>query len=110
MLILSVFLLAAAVMSGGEGYAWLDVLFSILYFVGALLLRKGRRLGAAVIALPLFIRLDILLLALFVQPVDRTWFIELALSLVFATFVIRSYQAARDSRTQRMLSAEAPAG
>jgi hypothetical protein len=110
MIILSVFLLGAAVMSGGQGYAWLDVLFSLLYFIGALLLRRGRRLGAAVIALPLFIRLDILLLALFVQPVDRMWLIELALSLLFATFVIRSYQAARDSRTQRMMKAEAPAG
>jgi hypothetical protein len=35
MIILSVFLLGGAVMSGGQGYAWLDVLFSLLYFIGA---------------------------------------------------------------------------
>ena len=107
LLLLSVFLLVTAIFSGGEGYAWLDILFSVLYFIGALLLRKGRRLGAAVIALPLFIRLDILLLAAFVQPIDRTWLIELALSVIFATFVIRSYQAASDSRRQHMMSAQA---
>lgn len=110
MLALGVFLLATAIYNGREGYAWFDILFGVLYVVGALLLRKGRRLGAAVIALPLFIRLDILLIALFVQPIDRTWFIELALTLLFAMFVVRSYQAARDSRTQRMMEVHARVG
>jgi hypothetical protein len=104
--IVSAFLLVTAIFSS-EGFAWLDVLFSMVYFAGGLLLRNRRRLGAAVISIPLFIRLDLLLIALFVQPVDRAWFIELGLNLLFTIFVVRSYQAARDSRAYQVANARA---
>jgi hypothetical protein len=103
-LLVSAFLLVTAIFSS-EGFAWLEILFSIFYIARGLLLRSGRRLGAVLISIPLFIRLDLLLLALFLQPVDRAWFIDLGLSLLFTTFVVRSYQAARDSRAYRMVNA-----
>ena len=108
-LFLAAFFLVTALVPKSE-YAWLDIVFSVCYLVGGLLLRKRRRLGAAVVAIPLFIRLDILLLAVFVQPLDRTWIVELLLSLLFATFVIRSYQAAQDSRNQAASRVSASAG
>jgi hypothetical protein len=62
--------------------------------------------GAAVAAVPLFIKLDFLLIEAFAAGIDRPWAIDLALNLLFAAFVVRVYQAAHDSRSlQRSESA-----
>ena len=55
----------------------------------------------------MFISLDILVLAAVAGGIDRAWAIDLVLNLVFMTFVVRSYQAARDSRHLRMLPSTA---
>jgi hypothetical protein len=83
-------------------YNWLDALFGLFYLIGALLLRQRRRLGAAVIAIPLFLSLDFLALAVFMGQVDRAWVIRLAMNLLFVIFVVRAYQSARDSRAYRL--------
>jgi hypothetical protein len=97
MFILSAIVIVRGARSFGAG-GWLDVLFGVFYVAGALLLRKRRRLGALFISVPLFIGLDLLLLAAFVGEVDRQWGISLVANLIFVFFVTRAYQAARDSR------------
>jgi hypothetical protein len=100
MLLVSVIVIVSGLRSFGSG-GWLDAVLGLFYVAGALLLRNRRRLGAAVVAVPLFVRLDLLLLVAVLGQVDRSWFIDLALSLIFVSFVVRSYQAARDSRALR---------
>jgi hypothetical protein len=97
MLAVSAFLIVAGLM-GIWDRNWISVVFGCFYLVGAILLRGRRRLGAAVIAIPLFLDLDFLLLAAFANGVDRSWWTSLLLNLLFGTFVIRAYQAAKESR------------
>lgn len=108
MLAVSAFVIVSGVF-GFRGGGWLDVLFGLCYLAGALLLRKRRRLGAAIIAIPLFIRLDLLLLVAFSGQVDRAWLIDLVLNLIFVSFVVRAYQAARDSRALHATAVAEPA-
>jgi hypothetical protein len=101
LLALSVFLLVAGIF-GLWGRDWIDATFGGIYLGAAVLLRNRRRLGAAVAAVPLFIKLDFLLIEAFAAGIDRPWAIDLALNLLFATFVVRAYrayQAAHDSRS-----------
>lgn len=100
MLGLSAFVIFTGISDGWER-AWLEIVFGVFYVIGALLLRSGRRLGAAVIAVPLFIRLDLLLLVAIFDRVDWSWFVDVALNLLFATFVVRSWQAARETQLLR---------
>jgi hypothetical protein len=98
LLALSVFLLATGLLAMW-GRHWIDAVFGATYLIAALLLRNRRRLGAAVAAIPLFIKLDLLLISAFTSGIDRAWAIDVALNLLFFTFVVRSYQAARDSQS-----------
>jgi hypothetical protein len=93
----SIFLIVAGAFSLW-GRHWIAAVFGLFYLAGALLLRKRYRIGAAVIALPVIIELDLLLLAA-IGGIDRRWVIDFLLNLFFLTFVVRSYQAARDSRS-----------
>jgi len=98
LLALSVFLLVAGIFAlWGRG--WIDATFGGIYLGAAVLLRNRRRLGAAVAAVPLFIKLDFLRIRALAAGIDRPWAIDLALNLLFATFVVRAYQAAHDSRS-----------
>lgn len=97
MLVVSAFVIVSGLFAF-QDRGWLDVVFGVFYLAGALLLRNRRRLGAAIVAVPMFIRLDLLLLVVFVGQVDRGWWIDLVLSLIFLSFVVRAYQAARESR------------
>jgi len=81
------------------GKGWIDAAFGGIYLGAAVLLRNRGRLGAAVAAVPLFIKLDFLLIRAFAAGIDRPWAIDLALNLLFAAFVVRAYQAAHDSRS-----------
>jgi len=100
LLFLSAFVILMGFRAGGVA-AVVDVAFGVCYLIGALLLRARRRLGAAVIAVPLFVEFDLTLLTAFLGTFERRWWVDIVLNLVFATFVIRSYQAARDSRLMR---------
>lgn len=100
LLVLSAFMIVTGLV-GTWGRSWPEVVFGVFYLLGALLLRRGRRAGAAVIAVPMFIRLDLLLLIAITDGIDRQWAIDLGLTVIFASFVVRSYQAARDSRLAR---------
>jgi hypothetical protein len=84
------------------GRNWIAVLFGCFYLAGAFLLRARRRLGTALIAIPLFLDLDFLVLDALTTGLDRSFWITLAVNLMFATFVIRSYQAANESRQLRI--------
>jgi len=97
MFALSAFLIFAGVF-GLWDRNWITVVFGSFYLVGALLLRARRRLGAAVIAIPLFLDLDLLAFAAYAAGVDRSWWTSVLLNLLFGTFVLRAYQAAKDSR------------
>jgi hypothetical protein len=97
LLALSAFMIGTGAL-GIWGRTWIEALFGIFYLIGAIFLRNRRRLGAAIIAIPLFVNLDILLFSAFSRQIDRRWFFDLALRIIFATFVVRSYQAARDSQ------------
>jgi hypothetical protein len=49
----------------------------------------------------MFVKLDFLVLAAIGRGIDRRWIFDVVLNLVFPTAVVRSYQAARDSRSVR---------
>lgn len=100
MLVLSVFMIVSGFTGTMKGN-WLDVVFGTFYLIGALLLRSRRRVGAVLIAIPMFLRLDLLAIAAWTGGISRNWIIELLLNLVFASYVLRSYQAARDSQKLR---------
>lgn len=103
LLALSAFMILTGFTGTLNGF-WLDVVFGVIYLIGALLLRARRRVGAAVIAIPMFIRLDIYLIAAFTQGISRGWIIDVVLSLIFVSAVVRSYQAARDSQKLRPIA------
>jgi hypothetical protein len=59
------------------GRGWIDATFGGIYLGAAVLLRNRRRLGgAAVAAVPLFIKLDFLLIEAFAAGIDRPWAID----------------------------------
>jgi hypothetical protein len=97
LLALSIFLLITGI-AGMWGRNWIDVVFGAMYLIGALLLRNRRRLGAAVTAIPLFLKLDLLLIVAFAEGIDRAWGVDVFFSLLFFSFVVRSYQAARETQ------------
>jgi hypothetical protein len=86
---------------------WITFVFGCFYLAGAILLRRRRRLGAAVIAIPLFVDMDFLVLAAVVNGMNRSLWTSLLLNLLFSTFVIRAYQAARDSRELTLAASDA---
>lgn len=100
LLALSAFMIGTGLL-GISGRTWIEAVFGVFYLIGALLLRGRRRLGTVVIAIPLFINLDFLLLSAIAGEADRGWVVDLVLCLLFLTFVVRSYQAARDSQLLR---------
>ena len=87
--------------SDGWARSWPAIVFAIFYIIGALVLRTGRRLGAAIIAIPLIIRLDLLVLVAF-EGIGWSWIIDLAVNLLFASFVVRAWQAANETRLLRL--------
>ena len=97
MLVLSIWLMVTGAFGIWNGN-WIGAVFGVFYLIGALLLRRRRRLGAVFIAIPVFLSLDLLAIAAFAGQVDRSWFIQLATNLLFITSVVRSWQAAGDSR------------
>lgn len=103
LLAVSAFMIVTGFTGTMNGF-WLDVVFGAMYLIGALLLRVRRRVGAAVIALPMFIRLDLLLIALFTQGLTGGWIFEFIVTLIFLSAVVRSYQAARDSQKLRPIA------
>lgn len=81
---------------------WLQWIFAAFYLIGAFLLRSGRRLGVALIALPLFIDLDLVVFAAITQSVAKSWlFTRVAGDLLFGQFAVRAYLAADDLRRSR---------
>src|ERR1700682_1811603 len=92
---LSAFMLIAGAL-GVWGRSWISALFGAIYLLGALVLRARRPLGAAIIAVPLFINLGFLAGSAMTAGIGRRWTFDFLLAVMFATFVLRSYQAARD--------------
>jgi hypothetical protein len=88
---------------------WMALASVVLFVIGALLLRAKRRLGAAVIALPLFLELDLILLAILAgTPIDR-WFLRVLGNAVLILFTIRAYRAANELRLEKLSAATSAA-
>jgi hypothetical protein len=92
---------------GGGGDDWFRWVFFAFYASGALLLRMRKRLGAAVIGIPLFLDLDLIVLSALTTGVSTSWLITRVLGdFLFAHFVVRAYFAASDAR--KLPAAESP--
>jgi hypothetical protein len=107
LLAVSAFMLIAGTL-GLWGRHWMTAVFGAVYLIGALVLRARRKLGAIIIAVPLFLEFAFLVWSAITAGVSGRWAVDLFLNLVFARFVVRSYQAAHDSRSLR--ESTAPAG
>lgn len=86
------------------GRTWIEALFGIFYLVGALVLRSGRRLGAAITAVPLVINVALLIVVALAGEIEGAWVMDAVLCLLFTSFVVRAWQAARDSRLLTLTS------
>lgn len=90
-------MIVTAILSSNDD--WFQWVFFAFYAAGAMLLRMRKRLGAAVIGIPLFLDLDLVVLAAFTMDVSASWIITRVLcDLLFVHFVVRAYLAANDAR------------
>jgi len=106
LIVLSLWMIIAGVVHIG-GRNWVTATVGGFYLIGALFLRGRRRIGAVIVAIPMFLELDLLILAGLRSGISWRWAVDVLLTAIFGTFVLRSYQAARDSR--RLASAGAAA-
>ncbi len=79
-------------------FDWFGAAGAAFFVIGALLLRNGRRLGAAVIALPLVLHLDVILLAAFTGSLMGRWYLTVISDVIIILYAIRGYMAANELR------------